>query len=295
MLALARAGAIHWVNNEVTIGGDAQHKAYAHALAIRPEVLDYRWALIIDLDEYLMLNPARFRSIITYLRWQETRPVDAIALNWMVHGSSGSARWNREFIVRRFPSPLQLDAHIKTLFRPRKFIGSHPHFPLTHRGEPFIFRNSSGGLHLHRDGGGGNGPAFSKVPLAEYAWINHYFFKSGEEFLLKFSRNRGNYPTVKGPTNTVMEPEYLRAFMEQFSTIKKAQADPEEAAPRYEAELASLMRLPGVADAFEQVNFIYAKRIKEIVPMFLDAPAIIETGSVGQAFLETLGYRSGRE
>ena len=60
LLALARAGAIHWTDSKVPTGGFAQAKAYAHALAIRPDVLDYRWALVIDLDEYFVLNPSRF-------------------------------------------------------------------------------------------------------------------------------------------------------------------------------------------------------------------------------------------
>jgi hypothetical protein len=283
LLALARAGAIHWTDSKVPIGGFAQAKAYAHALAICPDVLDYRWVLVIDLDEYFVLNPARFRSMVAYLHWQEASPVDAIALNWIVHGPSGSGRWRDDFVVRRFPNPNDIiDPHIKCLFRARKFIYSHAHYPFTLKNEPFVFKNSSGDIYVSRPDDPGY--ALSQNPTAEYAWINHYYFKSSEEYLLKLSRNRGDNPTLKAPSNSAMTTSDLYNFMHHFSIVGKLRANPEDAAQGYEAELARLMRLPGVEEAFERVKLVHATRLKEVVSMFLDAPAIIETGSVGQAF-----------
>ena len=105
LAALARAGAIRWIRNEVGSGNCAQPKAYGHALAVRPETLDYRWALVIDLDELFVPNPALFRSALDFLRWHEAGPCDAIAVNWIFHGPGQAARWREDFVARRFPPP----------------------------------------------------------------------------------------------------------------------------------------------------------------------------------------------
>jgi hypothetical protein len=292
LAALALAGVIHWADNKVATGGSAQHKAYSHALALRPEVLDYRWALIIDLDEYMVLNPKVFRSIPAYLRWQETDVVDAIGLNWIFHGSCGAANWRDDFIVRRFPNPVTApNAHIKSLIRPRKFIHSLPHNPLTYRRQQFVFKNSSSNPHVPH---AKIGPAWSETPVAEYAWINHYFYKSTEEFLLKWSRNRGDHARIDGPTNTVLTAQFVREFVTQFDKREEQRADPEIAAAGYERELSNLMNLPGVSEAFDLIKRTYVERMKIIIPMFLEAPAIVETGTVGEAFLNTLGLSRDR-
>jgi hypothetical protein len=291
LAALARGQAIHWVDSKVATGVSApQFKAYGHALAVRPDTLDYRWALIIDLDEYLVLNPAAFTSVKDYLQWQEVDGVDAIALNWFFQGSCGHGKWQDEFIVRRFPSPDgPANPHIKTLCRPRKFIQSHPHFPLTYRGEPYIFKNSSAGPHVEHAAAG---KAWSETPMAKFAWVNHYFYKSTEEFLLKWSRNRGDHPTVGVPTHSRMTAQTVKDFMAQFATRGSPVADPEAAAPGFAAERASLMALPGVADALARVKAAYHTRVKDIIPMYRDAPGIKEAGDVGQALLATLEQKT---
>ncbi len=286
LAALARARAIRWVESTVAASGSsAQLKAYSHALAIRPDVLDFRWALIIDPDEYLVVNPAVFPTLADYVRWQEAGPVDAIALNWVFHGSGGQARWREGFIARRFPSPVGgPDPQFKTLLRPRRFIRSGPHHPQTFRREPFVYRNSSAMPHIAQAG-----IAYqSETPVAEYAWINHYYYKSTEEFLLKCSRNGGSQPIAKRPTTARLTARMVHRFMGQFAIHGAARADPEAAAPGFAGELAGLMALPGVAEALERVQAMCRARIAEILPMFRDAPAIKEAGADGEALLATL-------
>jgi hypothetical protein len=286
--ALARGGALYWARNQVAVGGNAQSKAYGHALGLRPEVLDYRWALIIDLDEYLVLNPSLFHSAIDFLRWHEGSSYDAIALNWVFHGSGGQARWREDFIAKRFPHPAGgANNHIKTLCQPRRFIHSTPHFPLTLRDLPFQLHAASGEPYLqHKDS---HNLALSANPNADFAWINHYFFKSSEEFLWKWSRNRGDHAMLRHPTNTVLTSHFVRAFMQQFSGKSAARAHPDQSTPNFVDELAQLMALPGVVDAWADVKRIYAERVKSIVPMFVEAPGIIEAGDAGREFLATLG------
>lgn len=285
--ALARAGIIHWRRNQVSAGSNAQAKAYAHALSVCTETLDYRWALVIDLDEYLVVNPTLFRSAIEFLRWHEAFPHDAIALNWVMHGPAGQGRWQDDFIARRFPHPVsRVDAHIKTLLQPRRFVRSRPHEPQTLNGLPFHFRASN--TELHVPSRPQNMPALSEHPNADFAWINHYFFKSTEEFLWKTSRNRGDHAMQLQPTNTVLSQRFVQEFVRTYSIKNPASVEPEQCAPTFAQELEQLTALPGVAEAWAEIKRIYAERIKTIVPMFADAPGIVEAGEAGQKFLATL-------
>jgi hypothetical protein len=109
--ALAAAGEIALVKNIVRPG--PVYKAYGHAMSLMPEVLttNYRWCAIIDPDEMIGFDRNLFGSLNDYIAWQELQPVDAIALNWLVFGSSGALRWHDEPMPSRFRDRY-MDAHI---------------------------------------------------------------------------------------------------------------------------------------------------------------------------------------
>ena len=283
--ALARAGMLTLIRSELGAGGNAQMKAYSHALALSPSVLDHRWALLLDLDEYLMVNPALFRSAADYLQWQEAGACDAIALNWVIHGSSGQARWRDEFTGRRFPSPAEpVNRHVKTLCRPQRFIHARSHYPQTYRGEAFTFRSGNGDQHVPYEGHW----SFSAQPNADFAWINHYFYRSAEEFVWKWSRNRGDHAVLKEPSAAVLPAAFVHAFVGQFPLQHGATPGPDRCAPGLDGELARLKALPGVAEAWTRVKQVYEARIRSIIPMFSTAPGVIEAGEDGKAFLAIL-------
>lgn len=288
---LAEAGALRWINSVVGTGGGAQPKAYGHAFGLNPEVLDYRWALVIDLDEYLSFNPAMFRSASDLLNWYETMAPDAVALNWVIHGSAGQARWSNVTIFDRFPFALGgAGAHIKTLCRPNAFIHSTPHFPRRYRNRPFTFIAADGRQHLPL--GDTGGLAHSANPNADFAWITHYFFRSAEEFLWKWSRNRGDHATIAGPTNSVLTANFVESFMQQFHRMEHRGIGLLECAPGYTAELNRLMSLPGVADAHARTVQCFRDQMKTIAPLFLNADGIRKAGQAGQAFMSVLGLDS---
>ena len=116
--ALALSGEITWIENHLDVGRGAQPKAYGHAFSVLPGVLDYRWSLVIDLDEFFSFDVGRFRSLPDYIAWQETQRVDAISLNWLVYGSGGASAWSNGPMVERFTKRLPwIDPHIKSLSR----------------------------------------------------------------------------------------------------------------------------------------------------------------------------------
>jgi len=287
LTALARAGVIRWINSDVAGGTGAQPKAYAHALAMLPETLAFRWALIIDLDEHLALHADRFATVHDYLGWMQSISGDAIALNWVIHGPSQQGQWRDEFIARRFPAQeASVNPHIKTMLRPNRYTHSSPHFPFAPANASRIFRSENGRMHICPNGEAGQ--ALSAQPSAHNAWISHFFFRSTQEFLWKWSRNRGDHPSFKGLTNTVLSEDFLRAFMGSFYQTGQGITPTSSLDGDIRAERDALLALPGVEAAWTEIIERFRSRIPIIVDLFQSAPAVLTTGEIGQSFLRTL-------
>ena len=133
--------------------------------------------------------------------------------------------------------------------------------------------------------------AHARVPRANAAWMNHYFVKSAEEFLWKWSRNRGDLPFIEQSTTEVLTADYVRHFMAQHD----AATDPsptreglaaQRMAPSIDAEIARLSALPGVGPAAAAVKENFRMRICGLVEMFADAAGILEARDVGARFLD---------
>jgi hypothetical protein len=301
LAALAEAGEIVWIRNLVADGGAAQLKAYGHAFGILPDILDYRWCLTIDMDEYFVLNPARFDSVIDYLDWQERQKVDAIALNWVFIGPTGESHWRDLPLRERFLDQLgnpAVDAHVKSLCKPRKFIYSEPHFPIAPVKSTILFRDSTSSLHSHQKASahsGIYGTALSDNPNRDFACIYHYFFKSAEEFLWKFSRNRGDYAKKTGRDGISITKDFLQNFMEFYAPNHSIRNDwITRCSPGLETEMARLTAMPGVADALEAVKAAFHARVAEFKPIFAETAAIKDAGEAGQAFLKLIGETSAQ-
>ena len=291
--ALADAGVVTWIDNRVGPGAYAQPKAYAHAFGLLPDVLDYRWALVIDLDEFFVFNPAMFGSIRDFLEWQELRAVDAIAFNWVTVGSGGEAVWRDVPVTRRFRRRIgKVNRHVKTMCRPGKFIHSRPHFPKIDERRCFVYRHASGGLHSYRNAmpDPDRAPAFADRPDAEYAAIYHYFYKSAEEFLWKFSRTRGDSRKAGTLSADMLEPEFLVEYMQQHQTADFVDEDAvARCAPDLDAEMAHLLSLPGIATANARVQQNYQKLVRALKDAAHSSPAILQIGELGRRFLEIAG------
>ncbi len=277
---LSEAGAIYWL--ESIIGGDTppQFKAYNHALNVLPQVLDYQWALVIDLDEFLVINPNRFNGLSDYVSWQEQQPVDAIGFNWVWMSSSGQNKWSPDFVRNRFTrryvgeSPFVLqcrggpDRHIKSMFRPRRFLSSQCHHPVTDWRVPIAVRDSSGYPHLNYYGGD---PPFSLHPRAEAAWINHYFYKSTEEFVWKRSRNTGDHKI----SADLLTPFWLTVFASQHSSTDLVHDDQIlHCGPCFQECYDALLNINGVLAIHEEIHDIFNTQLKRMKTELLNNSAL---------------------
>ena len=208
---LGEAGVIYYLRSVVGSKTLPQYKAYGHALSVLPNILDYRWSLILDIDEFLLLDHHQFAALSDFLAFHDQQENNAICLNWVIMGPSGQAKWSADFQRHRFPHRAGQDRHIKCLFRPHHFSHSHAHYPCAVQTMPIDIRDSQGYCHVNYYIEGREA-AFSEPQADEVAWINHYLYKSAEEFLWRRWRNSGGQ-SVRARR---LDSAFIADFMEQY-------------------------------------------------------------------------------
>jgi hypothetical protein len=297
LAALHTARIVTWTRSELASGSSAQSKAYGHALNVNLALLDYRWGLFVDIDEFLVLNPARYSGIREFTRRQEMRETDAVGINWVMVGSSGHLRWAAEPLTRRNTHLLgATNPHIKVMMSPRHFIHAHPHFPYVDPRRGTIFRLASGELHEHRNQprNAYHAQAFADEPSETDACIYHYFFKSVDEFVWKNARNRGDYPMSHGISFQSIDQGAASAFLSQHISTNVRQDDRIlRCAPGLDAEIERLRGLPGVRDAETAVTACFQVRLAEVKTAFRKSQRLFELGTTGEEFRTLLRDAGG--
>jgi len=140
---------------------------HAHALSLLPDILNYKWAALIDADEIRRIRYKPIQHARTFLTWHETQLIDALALCWAMFVADMEHR-------PRIPSTLQhytragasRECPLKTLFRPAKFCNARAHFPFATMGMHYYYRSEFGALH-HHPGVASRDPSFATHPSAE--------------------------------------------------------------------------------------------------------------------------------
>lgn len=288
--ALADAGEIIWVKNEVDPKCDAQSKAYVHALTMLPETLEHEWCAFVDIDEFICINPLLFNGLKEFLHWHDRQQVDAIAMNWVYFGSSGQVAWDDAPITQRLTVRHETaDAHIKTMFRPHKAISSQPHFPREAERDALLFRGANGALHTYANSTlpSSIAKAHSDKPQESHAFVAHYFFKTCEEFLWKFSRNRGDYEVSETDVTIALEKRFLTAFLKQFENKGQQETITLNNAA-FKATYQQLLKDPVIAHASSQVKSAFQKRLARVLDVYQPFLAE-EMGDEGRMFLALLG------
>ena len=261
--ALADAGVVTWLDNQVVQHVSPQLKAYAHAFNLLPDVLDYEWALVIDADEFLVLDTNRFQTVSDYLAWQALLRTDAIALNWLIYGTFGALHYNpQQLLVERFAKRFSgVNMHIKCFCRPSMFSGSHAHYPLASIGQNPLFRDSIGNPYVHCN----EEFAFARHPRDDTAWINHYWSKSIDELLVKFSRNRGDMALVsERPPNLIAEDIASRVLACEANAETVEDTRILQCAPKLRSEMEVLCSIPGVKAAANEATRRFLEKVASL-------------------------------
>jgi hypothetical protein len=270
LAVLARHGIITLIHNQPGSHFGPQYKAYAHALALLPQILDYAWVAVIDLDEFIGFDSRLFSGVGDYLAWQQTQPVDAVALCWQIFVGLRNDVWYDESTLKRFTKrEPHANAHVKSMFRPRLFWHSQAHYPQPTLNAPFVFRTELGDLH-HHQGEQRRLPAFAHAPTTQMAWVNHYLLRSAPEALWKLARGHGDW------TGDIAERQLqmARFVCRTFVTLAEKPDLVEDrrilsCAGGQAAALAALRALPGVAEAEAALKANFTQRLTRMVKAFV--------------------------
>ena len=292
LAALHAAGVITWIRSEMAPGTSAQNKAYGHALNLLLPLLEYRWAFLIDIDEFVVINPDHYATLGDFTANQEAWGADVVGMTWTMVGSSGQTRWRDEPLTRR-NTHLRRDPnrHIKVMLSPRQFVQAHPHFPFADPRRPCVFRLASGELHRHlkQSPGAYHARAFADEATDDDASVYHYYYKSVEEFVWKSSRNRGDWPMSPATDFASLDAAALTQFLAQHHSMVFTENDRlARCAPALDEEIAALRRLPGVGAAESEVKAQFAARCATIQQQLLASGKLETLGADGERLRQLL-------
>jgi hypothetical protein len=194
-------------------GQNMQLQAYNHALSTFGD--STRWMGFIDLDEYIV--PQTTNDLRHFLTDYEAHA--ALVANWVMYGSSGHEKRPHGLMIENYTRRLPLEDpqnfHIKSIVKPASTLRAlSPHH--------FEYRPGCGAVNPDHM------PISSPFsPLcADKLRINHYYFRSREEFEEKIKRGRAD-------TNAPGLRRGIEAFEAQF----QARHDEDLSAIKYLEEL----------------------------------------------------------
>lgn len=274
---LADAGIITWVRNELAARSRAQWKAYGHAFKVLPDLVDYRWTMVLDLDEYFAFRPDIFGSVADVIGWHEHQHVEALALRWLMFTGAPQDVWRDEHSVRRFTRrDPQVSPLFKSLVRSHLFWDAHCHFPYPAMDMPFSYRIEDGAPCHHM--GLLKGIQIPKDAVsADHAWVSHHAFRSAGEALMKVAR--GDATWHAGQTD---DGKRLATVIQRFVALshKPGLVDDRRTlacAPRLDSELLRLRAIPGVAACDQSIKHRFAERLDAVSQAYLAASPPAET------------------
>lgn len=252
------AGIITWIENDCP-KARPQLAAYNHALAVVPQILDFEWVAVIDLDEFIALPLQRFPRLQDFLASQQRLPTEIVALNWIVYMSNRQIHWSEEPVFKRFLTQNSHSSLVKSIFRSNLFVRSLPHNPIVDDVSRSITTRDSNGRVVEFERGAMAGHEVACRADAT-AWIAHYFTRSAEEFFWKLSRGRASSRKDNVDVSRFPDP-MVEGFLGSHDREGLAAPDiMSDRVPDFEREKAALLRLPNVGFAQQKILRGYAGR-----------------------------------
>jgi hypothetical protein len=267
---LADHGEITWVRNDLAPAARSQWKAYGHAFKALPDLLDFRWTMVLDLDEYVGFRTDLFGSIGDLAGWHEYQHTDAVAMRWLNFASGRLDRWHDAPSTRRFTRrEPEVSKLFKSLVRSNLFWHSHAHFPFPTMDQPFSYRLEDGSPCHHM--GKLRGISVPEDPVsADTAWVAHHVYRSAGEALVKAARgdctwNMGD--RADGARLDTIVKRFVAmaddpALVSDDRTLHSARG--------LDAQLIRLRGLPGVRACDEAIKQRFAARIGAVTQAFMD-------------------------
>lgn len=148
----------------------------------------FQWLGFLDADEFVVVRDGR--SIGEFLADFKRYP--GVALNWRYFGSSGHEHRPAESVIAAYTlTQSKDDMHVKCFVRPEEAAQCR-------NSHSWYFRGMRSAVNEQRRPVPGS---LSVPPSTKFAWINHYYCKSAEDYLAKAMRKSTldetgiNYPS----------------------------------------------------------------------------------------------------
>ncbi len=303
LAALADAGVITWVDSELSGGsGRAQFKAYGHALGCMPDLLAHRWVLVIDIDEFLVLDRSRFAGLAEFCDWHDRCGADTVAINWQFMAPEAVGDPRDVPLTRRNTRVLSQEQCgegvrlVKSMSRPNRIAHSEAHVPYADERSRLTTNHAGGQPHSWRfpPEGHSASPKFADHVNTGPAVINHYLLKSAPEFVWKMARNRGDYVVQKGEAPGPMLETEAEGFMRGFLARGLRRDDRAiTGMPGLEQEMARLTALPRIGEAVEEIRRHFGLRMIGLRAGYAHAPVTAAWNDEARAFLRLAGCVPG--
>jgi hypothetical protein len=243
---------LHWFSQNAPVvpihttaapGVNIQWKNYEHAVFLLPELRLYEWVAVVDVDEFLVPE-ARFNHHLPTMLAATPRDTDSILFPWR------SRLWDRAFagqpglLAERYPHAFD-NALFKHVTRTGRITSlRHVHAPSLDwdgvvRDTAFVpVEDVWDGKHRSTDGG----------------WVDHYWAKSFEEFIVKKRR---------GDSLELADGNFKRSFEEFFTWTFPGRSEnhlplPESLLAAVKHELGRFEAMPGYGPLKAALDGSYA-------------------------------------
>lgn len=287
--ALASAGVITWIKNEMGVNTRPQAKVCKYAFSVLPDVLDYEWCLVLDIDEFLSINRDLIQNITGLLRWVERNKVDAIGFNWQYTASCDISDC-KQLITQRVKyfiddSVIGLANNlIKSISKPRYMISAADHCAIWSFKYHAVYRLIQGDIHRYSSNNDFIWADFNHRGIAN---VIHYHYKSAREFLLRLYRgNALDVFSAKNISLSIFDEELILTFLAQHKRYG-SEIQGNFLFEQYElkGEIDSLLSLPHVAEAYCNTMKITEGRISLILEFMVKNKHLL-----GENALKLLDY-----
>lgn len=263
--ALARKGEIYYIRNTQGAVG-AQSKSFAHAFSMNREILNYEWCLLVDMDEFLWINPENLSGLPEFLEMHEHLSSRSILINWIYTGSDSLIEYEEGMLLTRIRRCRARAERVgKTLFRTQDVYAGFCHFPLTLQ-PAAVMRTHSNGTMLNSEPYLVRADQLGKsaAPDYSYAAIYHYMTKSFDEFLVKCSRNSGDLVKTDGIDFSRITPNYFGGFLCLFAEKSATTGFSSHLINQIKAEIDRYLSDADIKYACDQINDLFRKKILTI-------------------------------
>ena len=149
---------------------------------------DHDWVAFIDVDEFIVLNKHATINDFIKRTVKKFGKIKAIGINWVFFGSNGIEKDDgSDGVLKRFTKREKMSFKVKSIVRVDKSIEMGVHNPLNCE----VVGSSGHKFHGHINVRGS----------IDLIMLNHYYFKTKEEFVRKAARGKADRLDKRNPAH----------------------------------------------------------------------------------------------